>query len=114
MSFAQVIGAGFLLGQLAWMLYEQTRPTRYFCWAPNDYVTDYQLAVTVAGRALSDEEVLRRYHWPRQGRFENVPQHLIDIVRQFEHTYGRAEEAHVQLVYRLNDHAEQEWRWPST
>jgi hypothetical protein len=113
MALSTLVGAGFLLAQLAWILYEQRRPTRYFCWAPNDYITDYRLAVRITHRELTDEDVLARYQWPRVGRFENVPQHLIDIVRQYEQTYGQLDNARVQLRYRLNNHVEQEWHWPT-
>ena len=112
MSLATLVGAGFLLAQFVSILYEQTRPTRYWCWAPNDYVTDYWIEVSIGGRALSDEAVLRRYRWPREGRFENIPGHLIDIIRQYEQTYGRDDGARVHLRYRVNSHAEQGWQWP--
>ncbi len=111
-SLPTLVGGAFLLAQLGWMLYEQTRRTRYFCWAPNDYVLDYQLDVRIAGRSLSDEEVRNRYSWPRVGRFENVPQHLIDIVQQYERTYGLSDHAEVLLMYRVNNGPQQEWHLP--
>jgi hypothetical protein len=110
-SLPRLVGGAFLLGQLGWILYEQTRKTRYFCWAPNDYVMDYRLDVRIAGRSLSDEEVLARYHWPRIGRFENVPRHLTDIVEQYERTYGSPDRAHVLLLYRVNNGPQQEWHF---
>ena len=112
MAWSTLVGITFLVGQLAWGLYERTRPTRYFCWAPNDTVTDYELEVTIDSRLASDDQVYRRYGWPRAGRFENVPQHLVDIIRQYEITYGRRENARVRLRYRVNNHAPQEWVWP--
>ncbi len=108
-----LVGGGFLLGQLAWLVYERTRPSRYLCWAPNDYVTDYQLEVHARGRQLDDEEVLVRYGWQRQGRFENVPQHLLDIVQQYEQTYGAEDAANVRLTYRVNNGPQHVWQWPA-
>jgi hypothetical protein len=113
MSLATLVGTGFLLAQFVSILYEQTRPTRYWCWAPNDYVTDYLIEVSIDGRTLSDEAVLHRYRWRSEGRLENVPRHLIDIIRQYEQTYGRDDGARVHLRYRVNGHAAQEWQWPA-
>jgi hypothetical protein len=44
--------------------------------------------------------------------FENVAQHVIDIVQQYEQTYGRNDHARVILTYRTNGHENKEWRWP--
>jgi hypothetical protein len=112
LSVRSTLGAVFLLAQLGLVVYEQMGSSRYFCWAPNDYVVDYRLDVTVAGRPLSADEVMRRYRFPQAGRMEQTVQHLIDIVQQYEMTYGRAEQAEVLLSYRPNGHAEQDWRWP--
>lgn len=105
-------GVAFLLVQLVWMLVEQGGSTRYFCWAPNDYMTRYQLQVSVAGRALSAAEVQQRYHLPAEDLSETVPQHLIDIVEQRERTYGRGEGAAVALRYRVNGREERTWSHP--
>ncbi|MBF5042257.1 hypothetical protein FGE12_07595 [Aggregicoccus sp. 17bor-14] len=105
-------GVAFLLLQLVWMLVEQRGPTRYFCWAPNDYMTRYHLEVRVAGRALSPAEIQQRYHLPAEDLSENVPQHLIDILEQRERTSGRGEEAAVALRYRVNGREERTWSRP--
>src|SRR5215218_3920229 len=74
-----MLGAAFLLLQLGWLLLEQRGPTRYFCWAPNDYMTRYRIEARVGGRPLSRDEILRRYHVEPEALSETVPQHLINI-----------------------------------
>jgi hypothetical protein len=58
-------------------------------------VIEYELRVDIAGASLTSAEIERRYHVPQAGRFENVPQHLIDIVQQYERTHGRHDHASV-------------------
>jgi hypothetical protein len=105
-----LIGVAFLAAQLGSVIYAQMGPRRYFCWAPNDYMTDYRLTVAVDGRMLSDKDIARRYHLDAAGLYENVAQHIIDVVTQYERTHGRARPATVVLRYRTNGREEHEWR----
>ena len=108
-----LIASLFLVCQLFAVMYAQFTSRRYFCWAPNDYVTEFNLKVTLHGRSLTPEQVLDRYAL-RGFVFENVPSHLTDIVQQYEQTYGRRDDAHVELSWTLNGRRpEQHWRWPS-
>lgn len=105
-----------LTAQLFSVVYARTTAKRYFCWAPNDYVTDYRLKVSVHGRELEQQEVLRRYGLkPFQARvYENPAEHLIDFISQYETTYGRHDDAQVELTWTLNGHGpERNWRWPA-
>jgi hypothetical protein len=104
------LGAVFLLIQLASVFYAQFGPSRYFCWAPNDYMTEYELSVAVNGRALAPEEILRRYQMNARGLKENVPQHLIDVVVEYERIYGRGDRVDVVLHYRVNGREPHVWR----
>jgi hypothetical protein len=40
-------------------------------------------------------------------------QHVMDIVQQYEESYGRSDHAAVVMRYRINGKAEQEWRYPA-
>jgi hypothetical protein len=112
-ALRSVVAACFLLAQLVLVVVVQSGPSRYVGWAPNDYVTDYVLQVSVNGRPLAADEILARYRQPPSGRFENEPRHLMDLVEQYEQTYGRGDATQVVMRYRLNGHAEQQWRWPN-
>jgi hypothetical protein len=106
------IAAAFLACQFAAVVYAQFTPRRYFCWAPNDYVTEFSLKVTVGGRVLAVDQALGRYQF-RGASFENVPAHVIDIVEQYEQTYGKGDHAQVAITWKLNGkRPDQEWRWP--
>ena len=109
-----LIGIAFLLAQLFSVVYAQFGPSRYFCWAPNDYMVSYRLEVNINGRALTSKEITRRYRGLKSsGVYQNVVKHLENIVQQYETTYGRNDHAQVLLKYSTNGGPEHEWRWPS-
>lgn len=97
--------------QVAFVAYEHLGPTRYYAWAPNDYVVQYRLSATVDGHALSPDAVRSRYHLAPHGVWYFPAQHIIDDVQQYERTYGRRDHVQVTLTYRLNGHAQKTWRW---
>jgi hypothetical protein len=107
------VGAGLavLACQLALVAYEHLGPTRYFAWAPNDYVVQYRIAAVVDGRNLSPAQVRHRYHLSPHGIYYFPAQHIIDDLQQYERTYGRHDRVLVTLTYRLNGHARKTWRW---
>lgn len=105
------IGVLFLLLQLGCVVYAHFGPSRYFAWAPNDYLVEFNLQVVVNGRTLSPEEAAGRYRLPENGVYEFPAQHIIDAIRQYEQTYGRNEDARILLTYRLNGGDERQWRW---
>jgi hypothetical protein len=109
------IAIAFLLLQLGSVIYARFTPRRYFCWAPNDYVVEYQLAVNVHGQPLSPEQVRDRYQIdPGSIREVEYPaEHLIDNFQQYEKTYGRNDGAEVRLQWKYNGHPElRSWQWP--
>jgi hypothetical protein len=107
-----IIGGGILLFQLVMIGYARFVPSRYFCWAPYDIQSEYQLDVSVGGRELTSAQIRNRYRRPRQGVDNRSIQHVMDIVQQYEETYGAADHARVVMKYRINGKAEQEWQYP--
>jgi hypothetical protein len=108
-----IIGAGLLLFQLVMIGYARFVPARYFCWAPYDIQTEYRLDVSVGGRTLTAAEIRQRYRRPKKGVDNRSIQHVMDIVQQYEETYGRSDRAQVLMKYRINGKEEQEWQYPS-
>jgi hypothetical protein len=106
------IGAAFLLFQLIMIAHARFVPSRYFCWAPYDAQSEYRLDVVIHGRPLSAQQIRRRYRRPQQGVDNRSIQHVIDIVQQYEQTYGRNDHAQVTMRYRVNGKQEQVWQWP--
>jgi hypothetical protein len=93
--------------------YARFVPARYFCWAPYDIQSEYRLDVSISGRTLTPSEIRRRYRRPKQGVDNRSIQHVMDIVQQYEESYGRSDHAQVLMRYRINGKAEQEWRYPA-
>ena len=108
---AVAAGVAVLALQVGLVVYEHLGPTRYFAWAPNDYVVQYRLTATVDGRHLWPAAVRRRYHLAPRGIWYFPAQHIIDDVQQYDRTYGSADRVRVTLAYRLNGHAQRTWRW---
>jgi hypothetical protein len=117
------IGLAVVTLQLAWGIYAQWQPWRYFAWAPNDYATTYSVAVRIAGRSLDANAICARYRKefcsnesPDPGRTEffdeGPPQHLIDQIEQYERTYGSDDRAVVEMRYSVDGHPEEVWRFP--
>ena len=112
MTVRRTAGIAFLLAQAALVAYAQLGPSRWLCWAPNDYAVEYQLHVKAQGRELNPAEVQARYHVADHGWYENPAANIMDIVRQYEQTLGRGDTAQVQLIYRVDGGGTAEWRWP--
>ena len=83
--------------------------TRYFSWAPNDYLVKYELAVRTSEGVLSEDEARARYQLHR-GFWEFPVEQLQDIVRQYETTYAD-EPADVLLRYSVNGRVWRTWEW---
>ncbi|HEX8035864.1 MAG TPA: hypothetical protein VF510_18555 [Ktedonobacterales bacterium] len=107
------LGVAFLSAQLGWVIVaHMIGPARYFVWAPNDYMVEYRIQVTIHGQALTSEQVGDRYHLDASGLYEYPAQHLVDLVQQYEQTYGRKDAAKVMLTYTVDGGKEVTWRWP--
>ncbi len=109
----RLAGIALLLLQLGSVAHARFVSSRWLAWAPNDYTTWYKLEVSVNGRPLSAPEIEKRYQLPAEYVYQNAVQNVMDIVRQYEQTYGCKEHARVVLVYRVNGKQTQEWRWPA-
>lgn len=101
--------------QVAAIAYARVTPKRYFCWAPNDYVTEYTLKVVVNNHQLTDREILTRYRLPEPiGVYGNPAEHIIDAIQQYETTYGSHDLANVELSWTLNGRGPNKtWVWPA-
>lgn len=85
--------------------------TRYFCWAPYDEITRFELRVVIDGRELSQQEVKRRYRLPQAARDNRSWAHVPAIIAHYERTRGRADGAVVEYRYRVNGSEARLWRW---
>src|ERR1700730_3018325 len=101
LSLPVAVAALILLAQMGLNIWQHVGDTRYFAWAPNDYLVTYDLRVDVGGRPLSTEEVRRRYRLDLTERlsestkaksgfakveryvFEDAPAELTDRIRWY-------------------------------
>lgn len=88
---------------------EPTSCTRYFAWAPNDYLVRYELSVVTGGRTLGHEAARLRYGLG-EGPWEFPVEQLQDIIRQYEKSYAPGQ-AEVTLRYAINQRGWSTWRW---
>jgi len=115
----RLLGGLFLALQLAWFCREQTRSSRYFCWAPLHEHVFYQIDARRAGVRLSDGEVMQRYG--RRGAFYdamrqefwelNAAKHVIESIAWREASVPRPQRAHVTLHYRIHGRGTQTWTY---
>lgn len=108
-AFRWSIGIALLLFQLGAIVYARFVPSRYFCWAPFDMQTNYQLRVSVNGRELSAPEIARRYKRGQKGTDNRSYHHLIDIIEQTEERYHPHDRVDVTMTYSINGKAPEEW-----
>ncbi len=111
-SWRHVIGLGFLGLQLLSIAYARIAPERFFCWAPYDQHALYKITVEHGGVQLSPPEITSRYHYYSRGWEPRSIHNVISIVRQFESTYGLADDAKVTITYEINGHPRNTWTWP--
>ena len=107
-----LVGMGFLMGQVASIGYARLAPERFFCWAPYDERGQYEIIVRMHGTTLSADEATKRYKYPSRGWEPRSIYNVISLVRQYESTYGAAENAQVQIQYQRNGRPQQSWAWP--
>src|ERR1700730_6146383 len=100
----RLVGVVFLLAWVGAVSHARFVRSRWLgAWAPNDYAVWYRLQVRIQEHPLSWEEVGQRYRLRRREFVYEYPlQNLMDIVRQRELTYGRADNAPGGLTYHQN------------
>jgi hypothetical protein len=123
--------AALLAAQGGVAVWQHFGDTRYFAWAPNDYLMTYDLKVDVGGRALSRDEIASRYRLSldplvsdsaqaalgiapaERYVWEDPPAEVRRRIRRVEEARPAAQRAHVRLTYQLDAGPVRQWRWPS-
>lgn len=118
-----VLAAAFLSLQGLAIVQQHLGPTRYFAWAPNDYIVQYEIRVDMGDRFLTGAQISARYRQlygtsagssgalALSGVYEAPPQQLIDELQQYERTYGRSDHARVTLIYTQDGNRPQTWTY---
>lgn len=97
--FVQLIGIG----------YSRFLKERYFCWAPFDQISLYEVKLEVNGVELSLEEIKNRYNLQGYGRENRSIHNVLSIIQQYEESYGSEEVVVVKVSYTTNGKAKEQW-----
>lgn len=108
---SRIIIAVFFGIQLGLILWSRFSPERYFCWAPHDCQTEYELTVYVNGRELNEDEIYKRYHRERKYRDVRSPDNVKSMIIQHSLTYGKEEDTVVIMKYKVNGIPKDPWTW---
>ncbi|HUG09684.1 MAG TPA: hypothetical protein VMM36_01665 [Opitutaceae bacterium] len=109
-----VLGILFLFAQGAAFVWAKFVPTRYFCWAPYDQHTFYTITVSHRGRELSELDIFTRYGIPARGHNSRSHAEVLNLVHQYETTYGAGEVFTPTVRYVVNGHPERTWTFART
>lgn len=110
MKIRLFIGILFLSLQMISIGYARFIPERYFCWAPYDIHTKFEVFVTIDGKLLTNEEARQRYRYKMKGWEQRSIYNVMALITQYESTYGKRENADVQIIYSINGHPEKLWK----
>lgn len=104
------IGVAFLLLQIGSIIYARFIPERFFCWAPYDSHTEFETFVTINNYTLSFKEAEKRYHYKMNGWEQRSIANIFSIIKQYEATYGKNDNAKVIVKYKTNGHPLKVWK----
>lgn len=103
------IGILFLTLQIVSVIYARFIPERFFCWAPYDNHTRFEVFVEIDGQVLSSVEAEERYQYKMKGWEQRSIHNIFSLIEQYESTYGEKVNAEVKVLYSTNGHAQKEW-----
>ncbi|WP_425076117.1 hypothetical protein [Psychroserpens sp. S379A] len=103
------IGILFLCIQIGLIVHARFIPERFFCWAPYDQHTKFQVFVSIDGKTLSPEETVARYKYKMKGWEQRSIDNIFSLISQYENTYGKDDNAQVTMIYSTNGHDEKKW-----
>jgi hypothetical protein len=110
-DYRKCLGIIFLGIQLALVAQARFIPERYFCWAPHDMQTEFELTVFVNGRELNANEIARRFQINKKDRDARAVANVKDVIRQHAGTYGKNDESLVIMNYTINGIPQEPWQW---
>lgn len=85
---------------------------RFFCWAPYDQFSFYEINISIDGHELSEHEIIQRYRMGKRGRNNRNIYNVISKVRQYEKRYSNENNVIVELSYEINGQRQETWIWP--
>jgi len=109
-----VLAIAFIGFQVGMIVHARFSPFRYYCWAPHDVQNKYWVNIEIHQQELSQSEIEDRYRGTLDGLDQHSIEHVKQLIRQYESTYGAQDSATVTLKFRKNGGPLSEWRWPES
>lgn len=103
------MGIIFIAIQFGLVIYAKFIPERFFCWAPYDSHTKFETIVKINDQTLTPEEAASRYGYKMKGWEQRSINNVFMLIEQYEHSYGKEDQANVKMIYSTNGHPEQIW-----
>lgn len=104
------LAALLILGQIAGIVAARFVPERFFCWAPYEEVTLFEIEATLDSRPLTSGEIQERYGMARNGRQDRSIHNVISVLRWRESREKNP--VTVRLNFTTNGRPQQVWAWP--
>lgn len=111
MKLRYVIGIIFLALQVGSIAYARFIPQRFFCWGPFDNHSRFQVSVTIEDKALTEEEIDKRYRYHSEGWEQRSMDNIFSYIQQYEDTYGKNDNAKVSVTYSSNGKPQETWTY---
>ncbi|WP_406683910.1 hypothetical protein N1F78_14630 [Seonamhaeicola sp. MEBiC1930] len=109
MKLRLIIGALFLILQIAGIVYSRFTPLRFFCWAPYDIQTKFEATGKINGKILNSDQLKERYKYKMSGWEQRSIFNIFSLIEQYESTYGKNDKAEITIKYSINGHPEKIW-----
>jgi hypothetical protein len=84
------IAGVLLLAQVGINIWQHTGKTRYFAWAPNDYLVCFDLHVHAGGRSLTVAEMEHRYRLDLSSRLSEDAKARLGLARSENYVFEDA------------------------
>ena len=112
MKLRYALGILFLALQIGSIIYARFIPERFFCWAPYDSHTKYEISVTIDNKVLSKDNIKKRYHYRVSGWEKRSIHNVFSYIKSYETSYGKNDDAKVIVTYSVNGNPQQIWTHP--
>lgn len=109
MKYRVTFSVLFILTQIVLIVYARYTPLRFFCWAPYDIHTKYEINAIINDSIYGPKQLESRYNYSMEGWEQRSIHNIFYIIEQYENTYGKYDSVEVKALYSINGRKEEEW-----
>lgn len=111
MKYRFYLSSLFIIVQVGLIIYARFIPERFFCWAPYDTHVRFEVSVKINDSIYRHKELEDRYHYHMKGWEQRSIHNVLSLIEQYEKTYGKMDNAEVEMIYSINGHKEEKWTY---